>query len=468
MLDKENQCKRFSAMVRLSAVLLTTSVFAVQSVAAQDSLIQMGILNGASSGAPTGKPVQSDRVRRITLEQIKQSVDPAKAALARLGQLSIEAARDNRLGVQADYYPKFSATFVNMHFSEFLGNVLSVRRPLLGSVTQVAIPLISQNQTVAVLTLTQPITPLLQVHQAVRIARADERIARAKAGVSVTKNTRDREVEEAYFKLLIAQCKLTSAQFRQRGTGSRKLYSGSSGRLIRASDGATELTETNTELATAAADVRKLSTSLNRMMGWPDDTELALVPPEPLVEDISLEEVSTKPIGGNPDVIEAEQTVIKARAAAALSKLEYIPTVAAMGGYLFQNALPSVPSNFGYGGVVASYNLFDFGKRERAVKEARAKVEMAEIALQLTKEKVAAEVKKSYFELERSRQLSKVAQKMGSSVVMLVNASSNPDSPEVKAARTELEVEMLEADFIHRQAFADLRALLGAAVSQRR
>jgi outer membrane protein len=143
---------------------------------------------------------------------------------------------------------------------------------------------------------------------------------------------------------------------------------------------------------TAAAEVRKLSTSLNRMMGWPDDTELALVPPEPLAEDISLEEVSTKPIGGNPDVIEAEQTVIKARAAAALSKLEYIPTVAAMGGYLFQNALPSVPSNYGYGGVVASYNLFDFGKRERAVKEARAKVEMAEIALQLTKEKVAAEV----------------------------------------------------------------------------
>jgi hypothetical protein len=158
MLDKESQCKRFSAMLRLWAVLLTTSVFAVQSVAAQDSLIQMGILTGASSGAPTGKPAQSDRVRRITLEQVKQSVDPAKAALARLGQLSIEAARDHRLGVQADYYPKFSATFVNMHFSEFLGNVLSVRRPLVGSVTQVPIPLISQNQTVAVLTLTQPIT----------------------------------------------------------------------------------------------------------------------------------------------------------------------------------------------------------------------------------------------------------------------------------------------------------------------
>jgi hypothetical protein len=52
--------------------------------------------------------------------------------------------------------------------------------------------------------------------------------------------------------------------------------------------------------------------------------------------------------------------------------LEYVPTVAAVGGYLFQNAMPLVPSNFRYGGVMVSNNIFHFGKRERAVKEARA------------------------------------------------------------------------------------------------
>jgi len=59
-------------------------------------------------------------------------------------------------------------------------------------------------------------------------------------------------------------------------------------------------------------------------------------------------------------------------------------------GYLFQNAIPSVSSNFGYGGVMVSYNLFDFGKRERAVKEARAQLGMAEIGVELTKAKIAA------------------------------------------------------------------------------
>jgi hypothetical protein len=159
-------------------------------------------------------------------------------------------------------------------------------------------------------------------------------------------------------------------------------------------------------------------------------------------------------------VIVAEQTVVKARAASAISKMAYFPVVAAVGGYMFQNAIPAVPSNFGYGGVIASWNLFDFGKREHGVKEARTQLEMAELAVQLTKAKVAADVKKSYLELERSRQLSKVALRMGSSMALVIRASTTPDSSEVKAARAEIDVEMLEADLAHRQAFSRLMALV--------
>jgi outer membrane protein TolC len=162
-------------------------------------------------------------------------------------------------------------------------------------------------------------------------------------------------------------------------------------------------------------------------------------------------------------VFEAEQTVVKARAASAISKLAYVPTVAAVSGYVFQNAIPSVPSNFGYGGVVASYNLFDFGKRQRGVAEARAQLEMAELALQMTKSKVAADLKKAYFELEHARQLSEAAQKMGSSVARLISASSTPESTDVRTARAEIEVQLLEAELAHRQAFARLSELMGPA-----
>jgi outer membrane protein TolC len=110
---------------------------------------------------------------------------------------------------------------------------------------------------------------------------------------------------------------------------------------------------------------------------------------------------------------------------------------------------------------MATYTLFDFGKREHAVKEARAQLGMAETALQLTKLKLAADVRRSFSDLERTRQLSQVAQKVGSSAVVLMKASSESQAPEVRAARADVEKQMLEADLAHRQAFNKLRALIG-------
>jgi outer membrane protein TolC len=307
--------------------------------------------------------------------------------------------------------------------------------------------------------MVQPITPLFEVRQAVRIARADERIALAKAASSVSTNARNAEIEATYFKLLIAQRQLASAEWKLRSGERRALYASASGDVVPVSGPKVETMEARKAVESAAATVRELTASLNRAMGWPDDTELELAVPEPLVENISLQEVNDKAPTPSPALVEAEETVVKARAAHSIAKMAYVPTVAAVSGYLFQNALPAVNSNFGYGGVVASFTLFDFGKREHAQKEARAQLEMAETALQLTRMKLAADVKKSYFDLERSRQLSQATQKMGTSAALLMKVSSASDSLEVRAARADMEVEMIEADFAHRQAFHRLLAL---------
>ena len=66
------------------------------------------------------------------------------------------------------------------------------------------------------------ITPLLQVNQAVRIARADERIAMAKAGMSGSRNAGDSEIQATYFRLLIAQRWLTSAESKLRVPGTAR------------------------------------------------------------------------------------------------------------------------------------------------------------------------------------------------------------------------------------------------------
>jgi outer membrane protein TolC len=502
MPEKNKKWKYFSVVARLSGVPIAVMVLAIGTAVAQDPalatpqnairvpVIPLGRLFGGglsfSTPASTavrlwqgnyaslgelpdratskeGNPVGPDRIKRITLEQVKQQqfVSPATSSLAHLGQLSIEAAKQHRLGAQADYFPKLGATVANLHYSEFLGQVISISRPLAGSTTQVPVPLFSQNMTIAAVTFVQPITPLFQVYQAVRIARADERIAMAKAGVPVTKNASDTQIEETYIRLLIAQRRLTSAELKLKDTGNRPAYAAASFVLVRTAAEEPQLAEAKKALLTAGAEVKELTASLNRIMGWPEDTELELVPPDPLVENISLEEVADTSSASNPEVIEAEQTVVKARAASVLSKLAYVPTVAAVAGFAYQNAIPLVPNNFGYGGVMVSYNIFDFGKRERAVKEASAQLGMAEIAVELTKTKIAANVKKAYFELERSRQLSQLAQKMGSSVASLMNVSSTSESIEMKAARAKVETELLEADLAHRQAYARLKALAG-------
>ena len=476
---------RFTAGLRLSSLALALVLASgaqdlppVPPVAAGASAIRPGIFGEHWSFSPASNRAGTDAaftgatipgearlpsrgIQSITLEQVKQSADRAASPLQRLGLLTVEAARQHRLAVRADYFPKFGATAFNLHYSDFLGQIVAVRRPLLGITQQVTLPLLNQNQTFAALTFVQPITPLLQVRQAVTIARADERIAMAKAGGAAARNRRNADIEETYFQLLIAQRQLASAEWKLRGRQSRPLYAGASVDVVRGPGPEPQVVEGRKSVESAAARVKELTASLNRIMGWPEDTQLELALPDPLVEDISLQDVADKSVAGNSDVIEAEQTVVKARAAAKLSKLAYVPTVAAVSGYAFQNVIPPVLSNYGYGGVMASYTLFDFGKREHTVKEAHTQLEMAEIGLQLTKAKTAADLKKSYYELERSRQLSNVAQRMGSSAALLMNVSAHSDNLEVTAARAEMELEMLQADLAHRQAFARLKALVG-------
>jgi len=445
----------FSGFSSLSASAVTTGI------PGQASNVSAAGFSGERNSGE-GQPAPSGGPRRVTLQQVQQqSANRLASPVARMSQLSVEAAKQHRLGVEADYFPKFGATFLNLHTTDFLGQLVQVRRPFNGSVLEIPAQIVNQNLTIAALTFVQPITPLFEVRQAVQIARADERIALAKAAAAVSKNARDAEIEKTYFKLLIAKRQLTSAEWKLKNSESRPLYASASSDLIPVSGEEAGPINARKAVENAATTVREVTATLNRAMGWPEDTQLDLAMPDPLIENISLQEVSQKSTAGNAVLVEAEQTVVKARAASSISKMAYIPTVAAVGGYLFQNALPAVNSNFGYGGVIASYTLFDFGKREHAVKEAHAQLEMAETALQLAKIKVAADVQKSYLELERSRQLSHLAQKMGSSTALLLKASSDSESLEVKATRADVEVEMLDADFAHRQAFNHLKALFG-------
>lgn len=394
---------------------------------------------------------------RITLEEAQAQAQAVDSPMARLGQLQVEAARQTRLAAQSEYFPKVSSTFLNLHFNKFMGDEFAIQRPLLGSVTTLAVPLLGKNMTLVAVNAVQPITPLFKIHEFVNITRADERIAMAKAGMPVSETAQN--VERNYYELLVAQRQLVIAKANDEGKYGTQLLAANAvlpGQLRSRNE---DQFGTDKAIVVAASKVKELSSTLNALVGYPVDTELALVPPDPQYEDISLKEASDRAMTSNPEVIEAEQTMVKARSASRLAKLDYVPDFAVVGGYAYQNdVLPVLPLDFSYVGVMGSYTLFDFGKREHTVKERNAQVSAAELAVELTKAKVAASVRSSYFAMQRARQLSELAHRM-TSATELRTTIYEPENTNLFLTKAKLEVEEFQADLEYRQALAALKAL---------
>ncbi len=406
---------------------------------------------GSGSLALTHSP------RRITLEQAQQTAAAANP-MAQIAQLQVEAARQHRLGTESDYFPKVSSTLTNFHFNKFMGQEITIQRPVAGGTITAGLPLAGKDQTLVALTAAQPVTPLLKLREVVNIARADERLAMAKAGMPVENAS---NVEKSYYELLVAQRQLLVAKANTDSLRNKQLLASNAPTPTLASvDEDEEITRAKA-LIIADSKVKELTASLNLLLGYPADTELELVPPLTEMEDISFKEASDKAMAANPEVVEAESNVAKAHAASRLSKFDYIPDVAVLGGYAYNdNAIPLLPRDFSFIGIMGSYTVFDFGKREHTIKERNAQVGMAETALALTKAKVAAAVKTSYFEMDRSRQLSELARRM-SAVISIRDVSYRKDDPDQVAAQAKVDIEIFQADLEYRQALAQLKTLMG-------
>ena len=109
----------------------------------------------------------------------------------------------------------------------------------------------------------------------------------------------------------------------------------------------------------------------------------------------------------------------------------------------------------------ASYNVFDFGKREHTIKERNAQVEMAEAALELAKTRLASGTKKAYMELVRSRQISDTVRQTESTIRTLA-VKCDPDNPDLQESVAKLKIEMLQADLEHGEAYAKMRSLMAS------
>jgi outer membrane protein TolC len=378
-----------------------------------------------------GLVAQQPHVERVTLDEAKARAGAAKAA--DLARLSIDAARYHRQAVQADYFPKIDSTFANLHFNKFMGQSIELAR------RTAELPLLRKDETIAVVNVTQPVTPLFKVNQAVTIARADEAIARAKVGQLAAQVAA--KVERTYFALLIAQRQQTLAEIKTQMMDRPVLI------------------EVGKELLTARSQVVELTENLNALIGLDPHTELELIAPEPVVETVSEQEATQQALANSSEIVEAEQTVVKARAATNLSKLEYVPDVAVIGGYSYQTAIPLLPRDFTFIGVIATLNIFDFGKREKTASERKTQLEMAQANVDLVRAKVAASAQKAFLDLQRTRKIRDLTRQLAN-VYQVTPVSYQDPGLKAKADRAKAEEDMFQAELDYRLAYSQLKQVI--------
>ena len=314
---------------------------------------------------------------RITLDEAKQrALDSSK--LLNLASLNAESKAFAVKAIRADYFPKITGTALYLHFNDDLGTVLSAGgRTVTGPrgvplvtfpATAVNVAVVNQDTSLAQFGAVQPITDLLKVRQGVRIAQADEGIARAE----LEKGTRDLAsgVEQLFWGLLAARRIQAGAAA---GIQGAELVAKTGSPEARAS-----LIEARQALQQVDKQVADLQEQMNGLLGLPLCTALDLVEPAlPGLPDQCADDVVGLALSASPEIHSARETIHKAEAALAAGKLDYVPSIAALGGYINQTAASYIQQDIGYVGFVGTYTFVDWGHRRNVIRERQDLVAMA-------------------------------------------------------------------------------------------
>lgn len=423
---------------------------------------------GAAEGAAQDLPAPSvaegtaSPVRRLTLEEAKQRA-LAVSKLLNLASLNTQAKSSAIKAARSNYFPKVVGGVLYLHFNDQLGHVLTTQGrtvqgpqgvPLLSfPPTTVQAAVLQQNSSFATVNAIQPITDLLKVRQGVKIAQADERIAQAE----LDKGIRDllSGVEQLYWGLLAAQRIRKGAAEGVRGA---ELLA-RTGTL----EARTALVEARQALQQVDKQVADLQEQLNGLLDVPLCTTLELVEPQlPVPPFRCVEEVIALALAASPEIRKAQQTIAKAKAAVAAGKLDYVPSIAAFGGYLNQTAASYVQQDIGYFGVLGTYTFVDWGKRRNTVRQRKDMATMAGLQLQQTEDEVRQKARKAFREVAEALQARNTAQEM---LDLRAEGAKKAAAPAAMMAavkaRMMAEVDFVKADLAYRQAYVQLMSLVG-------
>ena len=431
-----------------------------------------------AAGIAAAVPQYADDARQLTLTEAVHLAISQNRAL-KIARLRVAENEQKKASERSSYFPSIKNESNLLHVTD-LENI-GIPTGAFGTVGGLYVPsqntILPQGRTTIYSSgtqLSQPLTQLIRIRDANRMAAADVAISRD--DLKKAENEIALEVHSLYFGILIAklqkqaaeqQTQYADANLRESEDEVRK----GSALKVAAIQGQATVLESRQSVLTADLQLSDLTTQLNDLLGLPLDTKLQLDTgvPSDFVQSSREEYVQTA-WSQNPQIKAAEASVEKAQAAVASAKTAYIPDVTAYARQSYQDGVPFFVRNFGTFGVSMNWEVFDFGKRRTAVRERQDQLAEAEENLRRLKEQVAVSIERSYNKVLRTKSLVEVA----TQVVKLRQESERlaqnqlaqgavmvSERRQATAATYKAQAEFLQANLGYLLAWAELQEAVG-------
>jgi outer membrane protein TolC len=356
-------------------------------------------------------------VRHLALKEAVHVAISQNRAL-KIARLKVRENQQKQNREHSGYFPEVTNQSNALHITDL--QIVELPAGSFGVIAGVPIPTRSLILPQGKLTffssgtmVSQPLTQLIRIHASNRIAAAE--LAVSREDLRKAENQVALDVHSLYFGILIARLQKQAAEqqsayaFENLRESEEDIRNGSALKIA-AIQGRSIVLESHQAVLTAELQLADLATELNDLLGFPLDTRLELDPAVPQnFGQRPREEYVRTAWAAHPEILAAEETVRKARAAVTAAKSAYIPDITAYARYSYQDGVPFFVHNFGTFGFHMDWDVFDFGKRRAAVREREAQLAQAEENLQRLKEEVAVGIERAYNKVQRTRNLVRVA-----------------------------------------------------------
>ena len=376
------------------------------------------ILSLAFLGVLSGVGQQAAEVKRLTLTEAVQLAVSQNRDL-KIARIRVAESREKKAEARSNYFPQIKNRSALLRITSLEDLQIPAGAfglvPNIGAVPYHNVQITQGAQTLETsgTTLAQPLTQLIRIHQANRIASSET--ASTRDELKKAENEVAVKVHELYFNILATRL-LKRAADQETGYAQAHLRESEediqrgNALKISAIDSRASLLQSEQDALTAELQLNDLTAEFNDLLALPLDTPLELAPVEPAVLQIHpREEYVQSALAENPEILAAAEKVEQAKAGITSAKSAYIPDVSAIARQDYQNGVPFLVHNFGTFGLTLEYDVFDFGKRRAMVRENEAKLAEAQENLTRLKEAVSVRIERTYNKVERTAQMLQVA-----------------------------------------------------------